>query len=408
MGLARVAAVARTLDIRIECPVATVGGTNGKGSTCAMLGAIYGHAGFRTGIYTSPHLLRFNERIRIGAADAADDEIVAALDAVETARSTTLSSGAPTPLTYFEFTTLAALWLFARAKLDVLILEVGLGGRLDAVNIVDADVAVITSIDIDHVDYLGSSREDIGREKAGIFRAGRQAVCGDPSPPRSLIDHAQAIDAPLWLAGRDFRFAAHAAQWTYEGPNSHLHGLPHPALRGAYQIANAATALAAVDALRERLPVPANAVRAALSAVELPGRFQVLPGRPTIVLDVAHNPHAARILAETLGTMGFHPRTLAVFGMLADKDIEGVAEALAPRVDRWYVAPLPGPRGASARRIVEALRRAGVREDTVATYESVHDAFDAAHNDAIDTDRIAAFGSFLTVAAALEAARVAR
>ncbi len=290
----------------------------------------------------------------------------------------------------------------------MLLLEVGLGGRLDAVNIVDADVAVITTVDIDHVDYLGATREDIGREKAGIFRPGKQAICGDPSPPRSLTERAAAIGAPLWRAGRDYTYAAEGSQWRYDGPGGGRYGLPIPALRGAYQLGNAATALAAIDALRERLPVPAGAVRDGLVHVELPGRFQVLPGRPTVVLDVAHNPHAARVLADTLFGMGFHPRTFAVFGMLGDKDIQGVVRALAPRIDAWHIAPLPGPRGASAARLESELTGAGVAREAIRAFDDIGDAFAAARNEANEADRIAAFGSFLTVAAALAAARATR
>ena len=261
------------------------------------------------------------------------------------------------PLTQFEFGTLAALWLFARAAPDAVILEVGLGGRLDAVNIVDADVAVVTTVDLDHLDYLGPTRESIGREKAGIFRPGRPAVCGDAAPPVTLVEHARAIGAQLLLAGRDFGYEATGRQWRYHGPGGPRYGLPHPALRGACQLANAATVFAALGLLAERLPLPAAALRDGLLAVDLPGRFQVLPGRPAIVLDVGHNPQAARSLAAALGTMGFHPRTFAVFGMLADKDIAGVAAALAGRIDRWHVAPLPGPRGADVATLARGARR---------------------------------------------------
>jgi dihydrofolate synthase / folylpolyglutamate synthase len=404
MGLDRIAAVAQQMPIRIECAVITVAGTNGKGSTCAMLETIYRHAGFRTGLYTSPHLMRFNERVRIDAGEASDAALIGAFETVEAARESRHADTVATPLTYFEFSTLAALLLFSDARPDVLILEVGLGGRLDAVNVIDPDVAVVTSIDIDHVDYLGTTRETIGREKAGIFRPAKRAVCGEPNPPQSLLDHAAAIGAPLWRAGRDFRYAAESAQWRYEGPGGARYGLPFPALRGAYQLGNAATALATIDALRERLPVSAGAVREGLVHVELAGRFQVLPGRPVVVLDVAHNPHAARALAEALATMGYFPRTLGVFGMLSDKDIEAVARALAPRIDAWYVAPLPGPRGASAARIEGALAASGVAQRAIRTFDDIGRAFDAARGDANETDRIAAFGSFLTVAAALAAA----
>ena len=405
MGLDRIVAVAQRMSIRIDCAVITVAGTNGKGSTCAMLETIYRRAGFRTALYTSPHLIRFNERVRIDASEASDEALTGAFETVEAARESGDADAVATPLTYFEFSTLAALLLFSEARLDVLILEVGLGGRLDAVNLIDADVAVITSIDIDHVDYLGTTREDIGREKAGIFRPAKRAVCGDPNPPQSLLDHAAAIGAPLWRIGRDYGYAAEGAQWRYEGPGGARYGLPFPALRGAHQLGNAATALAAVDALRERLPVSAGAVREGLVHVELAGRFQVLPGRPAIVLDVAHNPQAARALADTLSTMGYFPRTLGVFGMLADKDIDAVVTALAPRIDAWYVAPLPGPRGASSARIEAALTDGGVAERSIRAFADIGQAFDAARNDANETDRIAAFGSFLTVGAALAAAR---
>jgi dihydrofolate synthase/folylpolyglutamate synthase len=419
MGLDRVAEVASRMAIRVDCPVITVAGTNGKGSTCAIVEAIYRHAGFRTGLYTSPHLLRFNERVQIDAGEATDDALADAFACVDAARfphpprSGSAPSPArgegrtegPTPLTYFEFTTLAALHLFACARLDVLVLEVGLGGRLDAVNIVDADVAIVTTVDIDHVDWLGDTRDAIGREKAGIFRPGNVALCGDPDPPQSLVDHAVAIGARLWRIGVDFRYASHGAQWRYEGPGGARYGLPFPALRGAYQLRNAATALAAVDALRDRLPVAGGAVRDGLVHVELPGRLQVLPGRPAIVLDVAHNPQAARMLADALASMGFFSHTFAVFGMLADKDIDAVVRALVPRIDRWYVATLPGPRGAAASRLVAALSGAGVDVSAIRAFDDIALAFDAARSDANDTDRIAAFGSFLTVGAALAAAR---
>jgi dihydrofolate synthase/folylpolyglutamate synthase len=288
------------------------------------------------------------------------------------------------------------------------VLEVGLGGRLDAVNLVSADVAVVTSVDLDHQDYLGHSREAIAVEKAGIFRAGRPAVCGDPDPPGALIDQAAAIGAPLLRLGHEFAYTDERTQWRYRGPGGERFGLPIPALRGAYQLQNAATALAAIDLLRGRLPLDAGSVRAGLVGVELAGRFQVLPGRPTIVLDVAHNPHAARALASTLGDMGFHPRTTAVFGMLADKDIDGVVEALRLRVDRWHVATLPGPRGATAAALARHLRERGVAESDIQCFDTVSEALDAARNGADDADRIVAFGSFLTVAAALGAARARR
>jgi dihydrofolate synthase/folylpolyglutamate synthase len=278
---------------------------------------------------------------------------------------------------------------------------VGLGGRLDAVNIVDADVAVVTSVAVDHTDFLGPTREDIGREKAGILRAGRPAICADPAPPASLVARAGAIGARLIRIGVDFGFEAQASQWRYFGPGGPRYGLPHPALRGAHQIANAAAALAAIDTLRDRLPVPMSAVREALVGIELPGRFQVLPGRPVTVLDVAHNPQAAHTFGDALGAMGFHPRTLAVFGIMSDKDIDAVISAIAKRVDVWLVATLPPPRGAAASLLAERLAGAGVAADAIHAFATPGEAYAAARGMALEADRIVVFGSFLTVAAAL-------
>jgi dihydrofolate synthase/folylpolyglutamate synthase len=394
MGLDRVSAVYARLGVVLRCPVITVGGTNGKGSTCALLECMLRAGGYRVGAYTSPHLLHYNERVRVDAADATDDALLQAFAAVESARLTT-------PLTYFEFGTLATLWLLARAELDVAVLEVGLGGRLDAVNVVDADVAIVTTVAIDHVDYLGTTREDIGREKAGIFRSGAFAICADRLPPATLLAQASAICAKLLRIGIDYDFTAHDGQWSYRGPGGTRHGLPIPALRGAYQLANAATALAALDVLRDRLPVPMGAVREGLVSVELPGRLQVLPGRPVIVLDVAHNPQAAAALADSLGSMGFHPQTWAVFGIMADKDIGSVIAALLPRVDRWYVASLPPPRGATAEGLRLRLEAAGVAPAAIRDFNDPASAYRAAREAVAEADRIIVFGSFLTVAAAL-------
>jgi dihydrofolate synthase / folylpolyglutamate synthase len=404
LGLDRVRAVRARLASGIGCPVVTVTGTNGKGSTCAMLESILRCAGFSVGVYTSPHLLAYNERVRIDGTDAADDALIAAFDAVEDARVATRGAdGAPVTLTYFEFGTLAALWLFARANLDALVLEVGLGGRLDAVNVVDPDVAVLTSVAIDHVDYLGSTREDIGREKAGIFRGGRPAVCADPAPPASVVAVADAVGAQLLVMGRDYGYVNEGRQWRFRGPRGERFGLPVPALRGAYQLANAATVLAVLDLLHAHLPVSAGAVREGLLAVTLPGRFQVLPGRPVTVLDVAHNPHAAHALADALSDMGYFPETHAVVGMLADKDVGGVFAAVRPRVDRWHVATLPGPRGATGEHLRDALLAAGVPPEAIRVHAGVPDAIAAARGAAAEADRIVVFGSFLTVAAALPA-----
>ena len=402
MGLDRVRAVHARLGLELAFPVVTVGGTNGKGSTCAMSDAILRAAGYSVGVYTSPHLLRYNERVVLDGRAASDAELVEAFDAIEDART---ASSPPIALTYFEFGTLAALWLFARAKPDAAILEVGLGGRLDAVNIVDADVAVLASIDLDHQDYLGDTREAIGREKAGIFRAGRPAICGDPDPPRTVIEHASDIGAPLLRIGIDYGATPEGTQWRYHGPGGPRFGLPYPALRGAYQLGNAATVLAALGTLKDRLPVSSGAIRDGLVNVTLAGRFMVLPGRPVIVLDVAHNPHAARALSDALAGMSFHPSTLAVFGMYADKDIDGVIAAMKPRIDRWHVASLPGPRGAAAAQLQAKLAAAGVAADDIRAHDDVSEAYRAAAEHARETDRIVVFGSFLTVAAALAAGR---
>lgn len=400
MGLDRIRAVYDRMQIALDCVTITVTGTNGKGSTCAMLASMYRAAGFRVGLYSSPHLTRYNERVLIDGQEASDSELVAALNAVEDARIA-VRDGPATPLTYFEFGTLAALWLFARARLDVMILEVGLGGRLDAVNIIDADVAVVTSVALDHMDYLGSTREEIGREKAGIFRRRRPIVCAEPQPPATMIDYAAALEAPMVKIGRDYGYTPQRTQWEYWGPGGLRAGLPCPALRGRHQLANAATAIAAADVLQPRLPLDNGAIRDGLVSVTLHGRFQVQPGRPVIVLDVAHNPHAALVLAETLGTMGYHPQTRAVFGMLSDKDIAGVVEALAARVDEWFVASLPGPRGANASRLRSELLHAGVAPSAIHMFDGVACAFDVAQAASSEADRILVFGSFLTVAAAL-------
>jgi dihydrofolate synthase / folylpolyglutamate synthase len=406
MGLDRVRAVKANLDATVICPVVTVAGTNGKGSTCAMLDSVLRCAGHSVGLYTSPHLMRYNERVRIRGVDATDAELLAAFEAVEVARLVTPGrDGMPTLLTYFEFGTLAAFWLFARAGLDAVVLEVGLGGRLDAVNIVDATVAVLTIVAIDHTEYLGPTREDIGREKAGVFRAARPAVCADPHPPASVVARAEEIGARLLRIGRDYGFMNEGTQWRYWGPGGERFGLPVPALRGAYQLSNAATVLAVVDLLRDALPVRSSALREGLLTVELPGRFQVLPGRPTVVLDVAHNPHAAGVLADELGAMGYHPQTLAVFGMFADKDIEGVATAMMRRVDRWFIACLPGPRGASVDAMRDKLIAAGVDANALRVFPDIASAFAAAGELAGEADRIVVFGSFFTVAAVLAATR---
>ncbi|TWO72972.1 bifunctional tetrahydrofolate synthase/dihydrofolate synthase [Caenimonas sedimenti] len=396
MGLVRVLEVRDRLGLAFTCPVITVAGTNGKGSTCAMLEAIALQAGYRTGVYTSPHLVHFEERCRIGGDIVAAADLLPHFARVEEARQ-----GAT--LTYFEFTTLAILSLMAASSLDVAILEVGLGGRLDAVNAIDTDCAVITSIDLDHMDYLGPDRESIGREKAGIVRAGKPAIVSDPVPPASLVAHAEAIGADLWLLGRDFNFSGDKQQWSWAGRGRRYAGLAYPALRGANQLLNAAGVLAALDALRQRLPVPAQAIRNGLAMVELPGRFQIVPGQPTLVLDVAHNPHAVATLAANLDAMGFFPRTHAVCGAMADKDVGQMLAKLGPLVDHWYFTDLPTPRAATAQDLLQRWQSLPAqRAVPTSTHAGPEEALRAAVAAADPADRILVFGSFFTVGGVLQ------
>jgi dihydrofolate synthase/folylpolyglutamate synthase len=398
LGLDRVREVMARMGLAPPAFAITVGGTNGKGSTCAYLECILRVAGYRTGLYTSPHLLRYNERVRLGGEEAADEAIVRGLARVEAARG-------GTPLTYFEFGTLAALATFEEAAIEVAILEVGLGGRLDAVNAADADCAIVSSVDLDHQAWLGDDRESIGREKAHIYRPGKPALFGDAEPPASLVAHARAIGAPLQVLGRDFRAVAHEGrQWDFEGRRGSRRALPMPALRGPWQLANAATALAALDEVADRFPVSLGEVKRGLTAVRLAGRLQVLPGRPQVVLDVAHNPHAARALARGLGEMGYASRTIAVFAMLADKDIAGVIEAVSPRVDRWHVATVANERAAGAEQVAAMLAARGLGPVTRA-FATVRAAHEAALREAGPDDRILVFGSFHTVAEVLELPR---
>ncbi|HKY01118.1 MAG TPA: bifunctional tetrahydrofolate synthase/dihydrofolate synthase [Burkholderiales bacterium] len=396
MGLERVREVYDRLNAPKFCPLFIVGGTNGKGSTCTMLEATLQAAGYRTGKYLSPHLVRYNERVRIDGHDATDEVLITGFRAVEEARS-------DTQLTYFEFTTLAAWVSFSQAGLDALILEVGLGGRLDAVNIFEPDCSILTSVAMDHMDYLGDTREQIGWEKAHIFRPGKAAICTEPQPPQTVLDYAKEIGTDLQLIGRDFGFEAQdRQQWLFWSRAGKRSGLPYPCLRGANQLANASACIAALEALRESLPVGAQDIRHGLLQAELPGRFQVLPGRPSVILDVGHNPHAAAVLRENLGNMGFYRRTFAVVGMLRDKDIRGVFEHLRGRIDIWYVATLENPRGAQASELAAALQEANAGGE-VKLFQSPHEAYAAAEAEVLEDDRILVFGSFYTVAEVMQA-----
>ena len=400
MGLDRIKLVKAALDLDFSCPVITVAGTNGKGSTCAYLESILLASGYRVGCHTSPHLLSFNERARINGDVASEALLLTHFEAVERARSSLIS---PPTLTYFEFTTLAIMHLFAESNLDVVILEVGMGGRLDAVNCIDADCAIVTSIDIDHADFLGSTRDAIGYEKAGIFRAQKIAICGDPVPPQSLIQYAEELGCDLWLLSRDYNFQGDKQQWGWTGRLKRFSGLGYPALRGANQILNASAVVAALMALHQRLPVSAQDIRNGFAMVDLPGRFQVLPGQPTVILDVAHNPHAAATLGQGLDKMGYHPYTYAVFGAMADKDIAGVIKPLLGLVDFWYCTDLPTPRAASASLLREMLVEQGLpatneADRGIECFSDPATAYQKALSTAGEGDRIVIFGSFYTVA----------
>lgn len=398
LGLERVRRVWRRLSP--EAPpfaVVTVGGTNGKGSCVAMLEYILAAAGYRVGAYTSPHLLDYNERVRVAGEAVSDERLCEAFARIDAARG-------DTSLTYFEFGTLAALDIFRVAHLDVAVLEVGMGGRLDAVNVIDADAALVTTVDIDHAAWLGPDREAIGFEKAGIFRAGRPAVYGDEAPPRSVVEHARAIGAELYLYGRDYHAEADAAGWAWRGGARRRHALPVPRLRGAYQRKNAAAVLMVLEGLAAKLPVSQQAVRQGLATVELPGRFQILDGLGLRICDVAHNPQAARALAATLRTLPVSGRTHAVCAMLADKDQAAVVQAMAEAVDVWHVAGLAGERGSDAAALAAAVR-GSVGERPVFTYDEVAQALAGAAAAAAAGERIVVFGSFYTVAAALQPAQ---
>lgn len=396
MGLDRVKQVAERMDLRLDCPVITVAGTNGKGSTCAMLEAVLLQAGYRTGVYTSPHLVHFEERCRLHGESAQASVLADAFAAVEAVRG-------DVSLTYFEFSTLAILHAMAGAALDVVILEVGMGGRLDAVNIVDADCTIITSVDIDHAAILGPDRETIGREKAGVMRAGRPVIVSDPVPPHSVIGHGEALGADVWLFGRDFNYSGDKQQWAWAGRDRRYSGMAYPALRGANQLINASGVLAALEALRQRIPVTAQAVRNGLAMVELPGRFQIVPGQPVLVLDVAHNPHSVAALAVNLDAMGFYPTTHAVLGAMADKDLLPMFQRVNPLVDRWYFTDLPLPRAARAADLQQMWQEQNHRSDVAS---SLHAdpmlALQAAMDAADPADRIIVFGSFYTVGGVLK------
>ncbi|NNG13863.1 MAG: bifunctional tetrahydrofolate synthase/dihydrofolate synthase [Gammaproteobacteria bacterium] len=397
LGLTRINDVYKRLcDRRPARHVITVAGTNGKGSTVAMLEAILLHAGYSVGSYTSPHLHHYNERVRVGGVDMDDKSLCRAFDRVNNVRG-------DVSLTYFEFGTLAALDLFTRHDLDIVLLEVGLGGRLDAVNIVDPDIAVITSIALDHEEWLGSDRETIGMEKAGIMREGIPVICGDRQPPQSLLQRASELKANLYCLGKEFGYEADTETWNWwadfgHGKLSHL-GLPQPALSGGFQLDNAATVLATLQCLAE-MPTDRVDIEEGLEHVRLPGRFQLLANEPCIY-DVAHNPHAAAALAQSLLARPVKGCTRMVFGAMADKDIALIVDELSAVVDQWYLAAPVIARAAQPEQMAMILREQGISEDNMACYGSVTQAVDAARAEAEEDDRVVVCGSFYTVAEAL-------
>ncbi len=401
LGLDRVALVRDRLGLRPMFPIISVGGTNGKGSVCAYLEAVLTAANYRVGCYSSPHLLRYNERVHLAGREATDAELCEALDAVENARCE--AAREPVPLTYFEQGTLAAMWLFQRAGLDAVVLEIGLGGRLDAVNAWDADCAVVTSVDLDHQQFLGETREAIGFEKAGIFRAGRPAICGDADPPASLLAHVGAIGAQLLRVGEDIRVEFGDVGWTCRlgenvfpaSPPRDFPALPSLAMPGRHQYTNAACAVAALWSLRARLPVSMNALRAGLAAARQPGRFQVVGQQPLKILDVAHNPHAARALAANLAELPSGGRIIAVCAMLADKDVASVLQVLQSHIHYWHGAGLAVPRGLDLAGLARFLQAAGC---AFSSHDSVREAWRGACLQAGPADTIVVFGSFHTVA----------
>lgn len=408
LGLARVGQMkARLLAagaLKLNYPIITVGGTNGKGSTCAYLEQILLAAGYQVGCHTSPHVIDFTERARFNGVDATEAQLLPHFQAVESARV----ASPEISLTYYEFTLLAIVCWFDAQQPDAVVLEVGLGGRLDATNVFDSEVAIVTSVDIDHVGFLGDTREAIGFEKAGIFRTGKVAVCADPNPPQTLIDHAQAIGADLKLINRDFHYQVvqddQRKQWRFIGEHAARNSLAMPAMRGDYQLSNASAALAALDALREILPVMQQAVRTGLSNAVVRGRFQILPGQPMTILDVAHNPHAARALAKNIQQIGYAPYTHAVFGAMADKDIVGVMRAMSGVVDHWHLCALPSPRAADVAQLQACLLQTGFKVDaehSVHTHDSVQQALLQLSTQVPASDRMVVFGSFVTVEQAL-------
>ena len=389
LGLARVRTVAERLcSLALNCAVITVAGTNGKGSCVAGLETIYLAEGYRVGAFTSPFLLKHNEQVRIQGVDVDDKTLCKAYERVEDVRG-------EIPLTLFEFNTLAAFDIFCKANLDVCLLEVGLGGRLDAVNVLDADVAIVTSIAIDHADLLGNTRELIGFEKAGIFRTNKPAICGDTHPPTSLTAHAEAINTLLFCQGKDFSYQIENTHWHWQSGKTRYENLPLPVLA----LENMSSVLMAIELMQTKLPVREKAIKQGLANVKLPGRIQIFPGTITKILDVSHNPAAAEFLANRLALMPQLGKIRAVFSMLADKDSVATILAIKQQIHHWYIAELPVKRGTAITVLKNNFNKAEVTNITVAS--DVAHAYQAAIDASSPGDCVLVFGSFYTVAGVL-------
>lgn len=386
LGLARIRVVAERLSIlHPTCPVIIVGGTNGKGSTVAGLEAIYRSAFYQVGAFTSPMLFKPNEQIRISGREVSDDELCQAFEKVAAALQ-------EMTLTTFEFFTLAAMVIFKQHQLDIWILEVGLGGKLDAVNIIDADVSVVTTVAMDHMEWLGDTREKIGYEKAGIFRSGKPAICGDTHPPQTLVDYANDIKAMLFCQEKDFRYIDNQYNWEWVCGDIHYRNLPFNTL--ARQ--NMSTALMAISCLQSRLPVTVAAIKQGLAKAFVPGRIQIIPDDSVMqIWDVSHNPASVALLTKKLNELPKAGKVRAVFSMLADKDILTSIRGIQACIDTWYVAPLTTPRGATIEQLVEAFKQAEIEK--VVFFQTVQVAYQQALNDACEGDKVVVFGSFHTV-----------
>ena len=390
LTLERIKIVIERLNLDISFPILTVGGTNGKGSTCSILESIYREAGYKVACYTSPHFLNFNERIKIQTLAVSDEVICEAFSRIESARE-------GVTLTYFEYGTIAAMIIFSEAHVDVAILEVGLGGRLDAVNVFDADCAIVTTVDLDHMDYLGHTREAIGFEKAGIYRPEKTAICGDFDPPQSLINYAEFIHADLKIIGKDFGYEAHHDSFDFLIDSTFVMNLPLPKLQGDFQLANATNALMAVKAMEDKLPLTEISIQKGITLTLLPGRFQEVKKMPSLILDVAHNPQAARSLSHNLKTHVVLGKTIAVFSILKDKDIFGVINELNLDIDDWFIAEIQNERAASIENISNTIQKINPSAH-IETFKNIQEAYQFASKEVRRNDRIIVFGSFFTVA----------